>query len=171
MEQFDALLAQTIDSTLGLRCTLFGYQYSEILRSLMCVYLCGGSCVEDISTHLMKHLSLHPTLRTCSADTILRAIGELTCKNITYKSASGKSYDFNTADKMNCLLVKALLATGQLKSGQEYDFGLRATSRIKTFVFKFISVPAKWIKTSRRHVLNIYSDNYAYANLFKTDFG
>ena len=44
MEQFDALLAQTIDSTLGLRCTMFGYQYSEILRSLMCVYLCGGSC-------------------------------------------------------------------------------------------------------------------------------
>ena len=34
MEQFDALLAQTIDSTLGLRCTMFGYQYSEILRSL-----------------------------------------------------------------------------------------------------------------------------------------
>ena len=26
MEQFDALLAQTIDFTLGLRCTLFGYQ-------------------------------------------------------------------------------------------------------------------------------------------------
>ena len=48
MEQFDALLAQTIDSTLGLRCTLFGYQYREILRSLMCVYLCGGSCSEEI---------------------------------------------------------------------------------------------------------------------------
>ena len=48
-----------------------------------------------------------------------------------------------------------------------HEFGLRATSRIKTFVFKFISVPAKWIKTSRRHVLNIYSDNYAYANLFR----
>ena len=45
MEQFDALLAQTIDSTLGSRCALFGYQYSEILRSLMCVYLCGGSCL------------------------------------------------------------------------------------------------------------------------------
>ena len=28
MEQFDALLAQTIDSTLGLRCTMFGYQYN-----------------------------------------------------------------------------------------------------------------------------------------------
>ena len=55
MKQFDAFLAQTIDSTLGLRCTLFGYQYSEILRALMCVYLCGGSCLEDISTHLIKH--------------------------------------------------------------------------------------------------------------------
>ena len=31
MEQFDTLLVQTIDSTLGLRCTLFGYQY--IVRS------------------------------------------------------------------------------------------------------------------------------------------
>ena len=55
MKQYDALLAQTIDSTLGLRCTLFDYQHSEILRSLMCVYLCGGSCLEDISTHLIKH--------------------------------------------------------------------------------------------------------------------
>ena len=50
-------------------------------------------------------------------------------------------------------------------------FGLRTNSRIKTFVFKFVSVPAKWIKTSRQHVLNIYTENYAYAYLFKTDFG
>ena len=42
MEQFDALLSQTIDSPLGLRCKLYGYQYSEIFRSLMCVYFCGG---------------------------------------------------------------------------------------------------------------------------------
>ena len=92
----------------------------------MCVYLfCGGSCIEDVTTHLMKYLSLHPTLRTCSADTILRAIEELTCKNTTYKSASGKSYDFNTADKMNYLQGKALLATDQLKSDQEYDFHVK----------------------------------------------
>ena len=36
MEQFDALLAQTIDFTLGMRCKWYGYQYSEVLRSLMC---------------------------------------------------------------------------------------------------------------------------------------
>ena len=53
-------------------------------RMLMSVYFCGGSCMEDVTTHLIYHLSLHPTLRTCSADTILRAIKELTQDNISY---------------------------------------------------------------------------------------
>ena len=34
--------------------------------------------------------------------------------NTTYTSDTGKSYDFNTATKLNRLLVKALLSTGQL---------------------------------------------------------
>ncbi len=97
MEQFDSTLSSVIDSTLGLRCRLFGYQYSEIIRSLMSIYFCGGSCIEDITTHLMNHLSLHPTLRTCSSDTILRAIKKLTQENISYTSDSGKNYDFNKA--------------------------------------------------------------------------
>ena len=121
MEQFDSMLSSVIDSTLGLRCKLYGYQYSEIFRSLMCVYFCGGSCIEDVSTHLMQHISLHPRLRTCSADTILRAIEELTCENTTYISDSGKSYDFNIADKMNRLLINSLLKTGQLEADKEYD--------------------------------------------------
>ena len=50
-------------------------------------------------------------------------------------------------------------------------FGLKATSRIKAFVFRFVSVPAKWIRTSRRYVLNIYTCNNAYADVFQTDFG
>ena len=33
------------------------------------------------------------------------------------------------------------------------------------------SVPAKWIRTSRRYVLNIYTCNNAYADVFQTDFG
>ena len=79
MEQFDSMLSSVIDSTLGQRCSsVIGYQYSEIVRSLMSVYFCGGSCVEDVTSHLMRHLSYHPTLRTCSSDTILRAIRELT---------------------------------------------------------------------------------------------
>lgn len=101
MEYFDALLSETIDSTLGYRCKWYGYQYSEIIRSLLCVYFCGGSCVEDVSSHLMPHLSLHLVLRTCSSDTILRAIRELSQNNISYISDSKKVYDFNTALKVN----------------------------------------------------------------------
>ena len=149
MEQFDSRLSSVIDSTLGMRCRLYGYQYSEIIRSLMSVYFCGGSCIEDVTTHLMYHLSLHPTLRTCSADTILRAIKELTQDNISYTSDTGKTYDFNTADMLNTLLLNCLLSTGQLK----------------------ISVPAKWVRTSRQYVLNIYSCNNAYADVFQNDFG
>ena len=62
MEQFDSILSSVIDSTLGLRCKSFGYRYSEIIRSLMSIYFCGGSCIEDVTTHLMNHLSLYPTL-------------------------------------------------------------------------------------------------------------
>ena len=67
MEQFDALLSDVVESTLGLRSRTIGYQYSEIFRSLMCVYFCGGSCIEDVSTHLMRHLSCHSRLSICSA--------------------------------------------------------------------------------------------------------
>ncbi len=89
MEQFDSMLSSVIDSTLGQRCSIIGYQYSEIVRSLMSVYFCGGSCVEDVTSHLMRHLSYHPTLRTCSSDTILRAIRELTQDNISTPRLSG----------------------------------------------------------------------------------
>ena len=50
-------------------------------------------------------------------------------------------------------------------------FGLKITSRIKAFVFRFISVPAKWIRISRGYMLNIYTCNYDYADVFQTDFG
>ena len=56
-------------------------------------------------------------------------------------------------------------------AGLRKRFGLKATSRIKAFVFRFISVPAKWIRTSRQYVLNIYSCNNAYADVFQNDFG
>ena len=87
----------------------------------MSIYFCGGSCIEDVTTHLMNHLSLHPTLRTCSSDTILRAIKELTQENISYTSDMGKTYDFNTADTLNTLLLNCIFASGQLKEGEMYD--------------------------------------------------
>src|SRR5574344_412764 len=120
-ELFSRFAGPVIDKVLGLRCTSSGYQYSEIVGSLSSVYFCGGDCVEDVTSHLMPHLSLHPTLRTCSSDTVLRAISELATANTTYTSDTGKSYDFNTATKLNGLLVKELLSTGQLVAGASYD--------------------------------------------------
>ena len=120
-EQFSRFVGPVIDKVLGLKCTSYGYQYSEIAGSLASVYFCGGNCVEDVTSHLMPHLSLHPTLRTCSSDTILRAISELGTGNTTYTSDTGKSYEFNTATKLNSLLVKALLSTGQLVAGASYE--------------------------------------------------
>ena len=120
-ELFSRYVGPVIDEVLGLRCTSYGYQYSEIAGSLSSVYFCGGDCVEDVTSHLMPHLSLHPTLRTCSSDTILRGISELATVNTTYTSDTGKSYDFNTATKLNSLLVKVLKNTGQLMAGESYD--------------------------------------------------
>ena len=120
-ELFSRYVGPVIDKVLGLRCTSYGYQYSEIVGSLSSVYFCGGDCVEDVTSHLMPHLSLHPTLRTCSSDTILRGISELATANTTYTSDTGKSYDFNTATKLNSLLVKVLKNTGQLVAGESYD--------------------------------------------------
>ena len=121
MELFEHHLSHIIDGTLGKRYVSIGYDYSEIIRSLMCVYFCGGSCVEDVSNHLMEHLSLHPLLRSCSSDTILRMMKELSCENITYTSDNGRDYDFNTCDTVNKLLVNALVSTGQLVPKEEYD--------------------------------------------------
>ena len=72
------------------------------------------------------------------------------------------------------LLLTALIRNFYRAIMQRLDvkkFGLRANSRLKTFVFKFISVPAKWIMTARQYVLNIYTENRAYAKPFKTEFG
>ena len=121
MDQFSSVLEPVIDEVLGRRSKLVGYQYSEIVGSLLSVYFCGGDCVEDVSSHLLPHLSLHPTLHTCSSDTILRGISELATGNTTYTSETGKSYDFNPATKLNRLLVKVLMHTGQLVAGESYD--------------------------------------------------
>ena len=69
----------------------------------------------------MRPLSYNLTFRTRRSDTILRAIRELTQDNISYTSNQGKTYDFNTADKLNALLINALISTGELNEVESYD--------------------------------------------------
>ena len=72
LDKFDRILSSVIDSHLGLRSRLIGYQYSEIIRAVL--------------------------------------------------------------------------------------FGIKATDRVKNFLFRFIAVPAKWVRTARQYKLNIYSN-------------
>ena len=69
----------------------------------------------------MPRLSLHPTLSTYLLGTILRGIKELSTANTTYTSKTSRSYDYNTATKLNGLFVKILVSTGQLVAGNSYD--------------------------------------------------
>ena len=45
---FSRYMGPVIDNVLGLCCTSFGYQYSEIFESLSSVYFCGSDCVEFV---------------------------------------------------------------------------------------------------------------------------
>ena len=72
------------------------------------------------------------------------------------------------------LLLTALIRNFYKTIIQRLDvkrLGLNTTSRIKALVFRIVSVPAKWIRTSRQYVLNIYTRNNAYADVFQTDSG
>ena len=80
MEQFDSTLSSVIDSILGLRCSSFGYHYNEIIRSLMSIYFCGGSCIEDVTSHLMNHLYL--LRQVLVEDETEGEIHKVTCRHI-----------------------------------------------------------------------------------------
>ena len=51
LDKFDSILSSVIDSHLGLRSTLIGYQYSEIIRAIFSVFCCGGDCMEDLNPY------------------------------------------------------------------------------------------------------------------------
>lgn len=112
-------IERLVDRELGMRSKLLGYQYGEILRAMMCNYFCGADRIEDIKIY-EPGIECMPGMRICSPDTILRAIDELAVGNTTYAAQSGKSYDFNTADRLNSLLVKAALAQKLVRPGRQY---------------------------------------------------
>lgn len=116
-------LSNLIDNELGIRSTLTGYQYSEIIRNLSNTFLAGGDHIEDINNeHLKEHLTMIPGNNVSSPDTILRGIKELSVDNVSYVADSGILYNFNINTRLNRLNIKSLLLTGQLQSGEYYDF-------------------------------------------------
>ena len=173
MEQFDSTLSSVINSTLGLRCRSFGYQYSEIVRSPMSklnsilVEKWKGKAYRlviqrqkrmDGVQDLWEGEYIYRCILTNDYESSAREIVEF------YNLRGGKERIFD--DMNNGKFYKAIIHRLDVKR-----FGLNATSRIKAFVFRFVSVPAKWIRTSRRYVLNTYTCNNTYADIFQTDFG
>lgn len=115
-------MGQLIDTELGSRVKLFGYQYSDIVKNLYNVFFSGGDCAEDIQAHLGSHLKTIPGNKVPSADTVLRGMKELSVDNRRFTSLQGKCYDLNINTRLNRLNIKSLLLTHQLERGASYDF-------------------------------------------------
>jgi hypothetical protein len=115
-------LRKLIDKELGMRVSTCGYTYGSLLSNWFDLFLCGGDCAEDIEEHLHDTLSAIPGNKVSGADTLLRSLKELSVKNTPFTSDSGITYQFNINEKMNALMIKSLLLTGQLEKGKSYDF-------------------------------------------------
>lgn len=117
-KQFDRSgLRQTIDDALGKRgSTKAAFSHGDVFASLYGNYLCGGDSIEDVM-NIKPFWDGKDTMRICSSDVILRTLRKLSSDNVTYESDQKKSYDFNTNEKMNSLLLKCLSVTGQLAPG------------------------------------------------------
>ena len=126
MDAFERLgLDKLVDSILDKRDGSWNaFQYSEVIEALFCNYLCGGDCLEDINM-LAPQLSLRPDTRIPSSDTVGRVLKSLATENISYAcEKSGNTYSFNTAEKLNTLLLNMIKALVVLKTGEEVTLDL-----------------------------------------------
>ena len=97
------------------------FSHGSIFGSLFFSYLCGGECLEDINV-LIGQFKQRPNTLLPGADTMGRGLKELAEENIVYKSeTSGKSYSFNTAEKLNTLLLRMIRRMGLIKEGSHVD--------------------------------------------------
>ena len=119
--EFRRYVMPYVDKYLGLRSKLIGYQYSEILNTMASNFFCGGDRMEDINV-LKEKMPQHPEFTLCSPDTVLRAISELATDDICYTSPEGATYRFNTAERLNGLMMYIAVKSRMLVPGRKYDF-------------------------------------------------
>ena len=104
------------ESVLGMRgCSGKAFSHGNILCSLFSCSLCGGDSLEDINAFVGQFKQRPGTLLP-GADTVGRGLKGLAEENIVYKSeTSGGSYSFNTAEKLNVLLLRMIRRMGLIK--------------------------------------------------------
>lgn len=88
------------------------YQWSDIINSLLSIYMCGGDCIEDLGTHLKDHFINNPFINIPSPDTVLRRLSELSEDNLSCRTKKGKvDHTYNTnqiLEQTNISLLKKL---------------------------------------------------------------
>ena len=98
------------------------------------------------------------------------------------RGASEKNFDIQNSDfgwshlpfSFMAENMVVMMVTAMLKNFYLYLVGhiskkvkpLKKTSRLKAFILHFVSVPAKWVRTGRQNVLNLYTNKTYYAEVF-----
>ena len=159
--------------------------YGSIFGSIFFSYLCGGECLEDINA-LIGQFKQRPDTLLPGADTVGHGLKELTEKDIitfyNERGASEKNFDIQNndfgwshlpfsfmAENMVFMMVTAMLKNFYLylvRHISEKVKPLKKTSRLKAFILHFVSVPAKWVRTGRQNVLNLYTNKTYYSEVF-----
>ena len=187
MDVFSKLGFETLtESVLGKRGSSGkAFCYGSIFGSLFFSYLCGGECLEDINA-LVGQFKQRPGTLLPSADTVGRGLKELTEKDIitfyNERGASEKNFDIQNndfgwshlpfsfmAENMVFMMLTAMLKNFYLYLVHHISDKvkpLKKTSRLKAFILYFVSVPAKWVRTGRQNVLNLYTNKTYYAEVF-----
>ena len=159
--------------------------YGSIFGSIFFSYLCGGECLEDINA-LIGQFKQRPDTLLPGADTVERGLKELTEKDIitfyNKRGASEKNFDIQNngfgwshlpfsfmAENMVFMMVTDMLKNLYLylvRHISDKVKPLKKTSRLKAFILHFVSVPAKWVRTGKQNVLNLYTNKTYYTEVF-----
>lgn len=119
--QFGKLFTQSLP-TLKVQST---YTWSDIIYSLLSIYLCGGDCIEDLQTHLKAHFYNNPFLKIPSPDTVLKRMSELSEENKSCRTQRGKiDHEYNTNSLMEQLNIDTLKKLGVFEAKElvlDYD--------------------------------------------------
>ena len=159
--------------------------YGSIFGSIFFSYLCGGECLEDINA-LIGQFKQRPDTLLPGADTVGHGLKELTEKDIitfyNERGASEKNFDIQNndfgwshlpfsfmAENMVFMMVTAMLKNLYLylvRHISDKVKPLKKTSRLNAFILHFVSVPAKYVRTGKQNVLNLYTNKTYYTEVF-----
>jgi hypothetical protein len=113
---FEYLKNNNIDSlfnqTLPILKNQSKYKWSDIINSILSIYMCGGDCIEDLQTHLKDHFINNPFVNLPSPDTVLKRLSELLQNSQMCRTKRGEvDHTYNTnqvLEKLNIALLKKL---------------------------------------------------------------